>query len=76
MNTTWLDVLVLALMGVVATIYVIYRLSPVQVQRVMLSWLFRCVGARIYGWLSPRAGGCDHCAGTQPKFPAAARHKK
>lgn len=74
-TTTWLDVLVLALIGAAATIYVIYRLSPVRVQRVLLSWLFRCVGARVYGWLSPRAGGCDQCAGGQPKFPATAPGK-
>ncbi len=71
----WLDVVLIALIGSVATIYVSYRLSPVRIQRIMLSWLFRCVGARVYGWLSPRAGGCDQCAGGQAKFSVAARNK-
>ena len=74
--TGWLDVVLIAVIGLMATIYVSYRLSPVRIQRIMLSWLFRCVGARVYGWLSPRAGGCDQCSGTPSKFSAAARNVK
>jgi len=62
----WLDVGLIVLIGVIAAIYAIYSFSPVRAQRVMLSWLFKLVGARVYGWMSPRAGGCDHCAGARP----------
>jgi hypothetical protein len=45
-----------------SAIYAVYALSPVSVKRIMLGWLIRCCGLKVYAWLSPRVGSCTQCA--------------
>jgi hypothetical protein len=57
-----LEQVLLVLIVGISAIYVVYALSPVSFKRIMLSWLIRCCGLRVYAWLSPRVGGCTQCA--------------
>jgi hypothetical protein len=62
-----LDGIVVGTIVLVCVTYAAYALSPVSVKRVLLSWLYKCVGARVFGWLSPNPGACDHCGGAPVK---------
>ena len=57
-----LEQVLLVLIVGISAIYVVYALSPASFKRIMLSWLIRCCGLKVYTWLSPRVGGCTHCA--------------
>lgn len=57
-----LEIMLLALIVGTSAIYATYTLSPVRIKRIMLGWLIRCCGLKVYAWLSPRVSGCTHCA--------------
>lgn len=59
----WLDVLLIAIVVAFSAGYAIYALSPVRAKRVILGWLVRCFGVRVFSVFSPRLSGCSHCAG-------------
>ena len=58
----WLDTAIMVFIVLVSAMYAVYALSPVPVKRVLLSWLVRCCGLKVYAWLAPKAGGCSHCS--------------
>ncbi len=57
----WLETMLLALIVSTSVIYAVYTLSSVRMKRIMLGWLIRCCGLKVYAWLSPRVSGCTHC---------------
>jgi len=65
-----LDDLVVGIIVLVCVVYAVYSLSPIGVKRLLLSWLYKCVGPRAFSWLSPNPGGCDHCSSSPVRPPA------
>jgi hypothetical protein len=59
-----LDVLLIAAVVAVSAAYAVYALSPVRAKRVILGWLVRIFGVRVFSVFSPRLSGCDQCAGS------------
>lgn len=57
----WLDVLLIAIVVACSAAYAIYALSPVRAKRVILGWLVRCFGVRVFSVFSARLSGCDGC---------------
>lgn len=57
-----LDAFLMAIIVLLCSAYAVYSLSSVRVKRVLLSWLVRCFGIRVFSVLSPRIGGCNQCA--------------
>ncbi len=58
-----LDVVLITVVVSAAAAYAIYALSPVPAKRVILGWLVRIFGVRVFWVFSPRLSGCDNCAG-------------
>jgi hypothetical protein len=58
-----LDMVLIAIVVAFSAVYAIYSLSSVRAKRVILGWLVRCFGVRVFSVFSPRLSGCGHCAG-------------
>ncbi len=58
-----LDIVLMAIVVAVSAVYAVYALSPVRAKRVILGWLVRCFGVRVFSVFSPRLSGCGHCGG-------------
>jgi hypothetical protein len=58
-----LDMVLITIVVAVSAAYAIYSLSSVRAKRVILGWLVRCFGVRVFSVFSPRLSGCDQCAG-------------
>lgn len=62
-----LDVVIVAAVVAFSAAYAIYALSSVRAKRVILGWLVRIFGVRVFSVFSPRLGGCGQCAsGARP----------
>jgi hypothetical protein len=71
-----LDIALIAIVVLLCSCYVIYSLSSIHIKRVLLSWLVRIFGIRVFSVLSPRISGCDNCSAGTPAAEVLQKLKK